>query len=196
MELDGEAAGPRAGLWPCSIFRPPYSSLSGDVPNRVCIVNSQTVSAKTSPTFFGFRSFILNLLPARWQHRCVMCALGISLLLARIRVETPASSSDSTSARGARAGRPAARGRQTRTVGRRRSDRRPADGPEYSMPARPDSNLNARVARAPTAARGRPGHWQPSSAGPATAVSGWNLTVRPPAPRAGLWPCSIFRPPT
>ncbi len=37
--------------------------------------------------------------------------LGISFLLARI--ETPASHSDGTSAQGARAGRPAARGRQT-----------------------------------------------------------------------------------
>ncbi len=42
-----------------------FNSLSDDVPYRVCMVMFQTVSAKTNPS----RLFILNLLPARWQHR-------------------------------------------------------------------------------------------------------------------------------
>jgi hypothetical protein len=130
---------------------------------------------RSPPVSFGCKdqphilsSFILNLLPARWQHRCVchsVCALGISFLLALI--ETPASHSDSERT----AGIPAARGRQTvgRTNGRlAESGGRPADGgPENSMPARPDSNLNLNPLRSRPGGP-RPGppvlHWQqPSS---------------------------------
>ena len=109
----------------------------------------------------------------------------------------------STSARGAPGGQTGGQGQtDCRTVGQ--TDGwvgRPSDGgPEYSLPAwlelgRASGYDRSRATRAAC-------QWaQPTR----TAVSGpveldaaswrWQWS-RPPASRAGLWPCSIFRPPT
>jgi hypothetical protein len=141
-----------------------FKWLCGDVSYRVCIVVSQTVSAKTSPTFFGFRWFILNLLPARWQHR-----LAIFFVKQQpFRIETCSLGAD----------------RQSQTVRVRRCRRlgRAARG-WWTGVLSAGLSPNARVA--PTA-RGRPG--PPASGDCSERVDGDNEPFgrRPPGPACSI----------
>jgi hypothetical protein len=120
-------------------------------------------------------------------------ALGISFLLARI--EKPASHSDSTNARGARAGRPAA-GRRSdgRTDGRLgRAARGWWTGVLYMIPARPDSKSRTPLSECATSLSS----WQLLAGGPgrlskSQPTSDNEVGRRPPEPAYG--PVVYFAP--
>jgi hypothetical protein len=59
-----------------------FNSLSNDVPYRVCATWCSKRCMQDQPDILWFfNCFLLNLLPARWQHRCV-CVLVMSQTVA------------------------------------------------------------------------------------------------------------------